>query len=98
MVTCDRSLCQVGMDRVRGCEMLRRVCRSGHQGVACSSQDMVMWVQSLGKGLWTLGLCLSCSYARLEASIPSWASADVGATGSRTQRTFESDLQEILHP
>ena len=28
MVACDRSLCQVGMGRVRGCEMLRRVCRS----------------------------------------------------------------------
>lgn len=59
---------------------------------------MVMWVQSLGKGLWTLGLCLSCSHAWLEASIPSCASADVGTTGSRTQRAFESDMREILHP
>lgn len=54
---------------------------------------MVMQVQSLGKGLRTLGLCLSCSHACLEASIPSCASADVGATGSRTQRAFERGMR-----
>lgn len=35
MVAYDRSLCQVAMGRVRGREMLRRVCRSGHRGGLC---------------------------------------------------------------
>lgn len=73
MVAYDRSLCQVAMGRVRVREMLRRVCRSGHQGVACEAQDkenMVMWVQSLGKGLWTLGLCLSFLHGQVLMWVP----------------------------